>query len=300
MEVCTKLPISECGDADWVVNPLPTTGVTAAAAVTATSATYTTPTYTEADGGLSPFKAGSTVDPPIAALQRFPRRVAYSRATTPPQLDSASTPKPLGITFNGGTNLIAAADDSNLPAVNPNRNSLWFATGASPNVTYDGTTIPYQLNTENTPNDGRDASNTWLPKLAVGPLLPPTVASTPPYEPTEYKGTQPLLLPVLQLQNVSTATSGDQTGSLTALQTGWIPQARETTFNLIIGANDTPSRILTDGNTSDFNGGLQNLPRFLESWGENGAITTNIRGSFIQLSAAPLVPHLINQFRLKG
>jgi hypothetical protein len=83
---------------------------------------------------------------------------------------------------------------------------------------------------------------------------------------------------------VSTATLGNGGGTLSALQTGWIPQAEETTFNLIIGANDTPSRIFNGGTTSDFNGGLQNLPRFLESWGENGAITTNIRGSFIQLS----------------
>jgi hypothetical protein len=170
---------------------------------------------------------------------------------------------------------------------------LWFATGAGVTVTYDGTnTLPYQVNTATTPNDARDGSNTWLPDLERVVLAP--TAPTPPYAATGYKGTQPLLLPVLQLDNVSTATPGDRRGTLSAVATGWIPQARETTFNLIIGANDTPSRIFNGGTTSDFNGGLQNLPRFLESWGE-GTITTNIRGSFIQLdrsafSTAPYQP----------
>jgi len=284
MEVCTKVPVSECGDADWFVNPLATTPQTASAAAAAPPPNYTTPDYTTpAASALSPFQAGSTVDPPIAALQRFPRRVAFNRDTTNNRLlpnPLTTPPQPFGIT---GGNTIAAA--SNPPVVTPNRNSLWFATGASPTVTYDGSTIPYQVNTANIIADTRDGSNTRLPTLVSTVALGQTTAEpTPPYDAaTVYNGTQPLLLPVLQLQNVSTATSGDRTGTLSALQTGWIPQARETTFNLIIGANDTPSRIL-NGGTSDFNGGLQNLPRFLESWGQNGAITSNIRGSFIQLS----------------
>ena len=275
MEVCTKLPISECGDADWFVNPL--TGVPAA------PGTYTTPDYNMANGGTtSNFKAGSTVDPPIAELQRFPRRVAFSRATNLLQL-VGGTPQPLGIAGN----TIAAA--SAPPALTPGRNSLWFATGPSGTPTYNGSTIPYQVNTSATAGNTRDGSNTKLPTLEPAALPP----SPPPTDPTllypavtTYQGTQPLLLPVLQLQNMGPG--------LTALQTGWIPQAVNTTFNLIVGANDTPSRVLTP-NTSDFNGGLQNLPRFLESWGINGAVTTNIRGSFIQLarsafSTAPYQP----------
>jgi hypothetical protein len=282
MEVCTKLSISECGDADWFVNPLPTAGVTAAAAVAATSGVYDTPNYTLADGGSTPFKAGSTVDPPIPAFLRFPRRVAYSR-TPSFQLTSASTPEPWGIAGGDGGTIAAASTTP--PALTPNRNSLWFATGANPTVAYNDSTIPYKVNINPTPPDTRDGSNTRLPTLATVALAQ-TGEATPAYAPTVYNGTQPLLLPVLQLENVSTAVSGDRIGTLTALETGWIPQAGETTFNLIIGANDTPSRILTGaaGNTSDFNGGLQNLPRFLESWGRNGAIRTNIRGSFIQLS----------------
>jgi len=284
MEVCTKLPISECGDADWVVNPLPTApGVTARDVGTTT---YTTPDYTLANGGASPFKAGSTVDPPIAALQRFPRRVAFERGAT--ALLSDTIPEPLGISLSGGT--LTIAPTSNPPAPTAGRNSLWFVTGVGTNLTYDGSTIPYQVNSTNILADTRDGSNTRLPTLSTTVALPLTGAPTPAYAATVYNGTQPLLVPLLQLQNVSTATSGDRTGTLSALETGWIPQAGETTFNLIIGANDTPSRILNGAaaNTSDFNGGLQNLPRFLESWGQNGAITTNIRGSFIQLGRSAL------------
>jgi hypothetical protein len=93
MEVCTKLPISECGDADWFVNPLGTR-VTARDA----GATYTTPDYTVADGGSSNFKAGSTVDPPIAELQRFPRRVALRETVLLPfDLTDLDAPNALGI-----------------------------------------------------------------------------------------------------------------------------------------------------------------------------------------------------------
>jgi hypothetical protein len=84
-------------------------------------------------------------------------------------------------------------------------------------------------------------------------------------------------------------------GTSTLRATGWIPQAVNTTFNLIVGAGDTPSRAL-NATSGDFNGGLQNLPRFLESW-NSGGVTSNIRGSFIQqnrsaFSTAPYQPIL--------
>jgi hypothetical protein len=296
MEACIKLPVSECGDADWVVNPLAGVPITATKQVLDVSATYNTPNYTSsAAGRASTFQAGSTVDPPIAELQRFPRRVAYIRTTTAPQLDNATTPRPFGIRITApGVGNIAAAAASNPPPPTTGRNSLWFATGSGITPTYNGSTTPFQVNNATITLDTRDGSNTRLPTLQTV-ALPRTGAATPAYAPAVYPGSQPLVVPVLQLQNVSTATSGDADGTLSALETGWIPQARETTFNLIMGANDTPSRILNGGATSDFNGGLQNLPRFLESWGQRGAIRTNIRGSFIQLgrsafSTAPYQP----------
>ena len=65
-------------------------------------------------------------------------------------------------------------------------------------------------------------------------------------------------------------------------QTGWMPRARETTFNMVAASNDTPSRAMGSG-FGDFNGGLQNLPRFLENWYDGTKeISVNIQGSFIQ------------------
>ena len=64
---------------------------------------------------------------------------------------------------------------------------------------------------------------------------------------------------------------------------------------MVVGSNDTPSRAMGNG-IGDFNGGMQNLPRFLESW-NSGAISTTIQGSFIQFgrsaySTAPYTPIL--------
>jgi hypothetical protein len=108
-------------------------------------------------------------------------------------------------------------------------------------------------------------------------------------------------MPVVQLQIVTAATPGQAIGTGGAQTTGWMPQAvgNGTTFNLIVGAGDTPSRTLNAAN-GDFNGGLQNLPRFLEIWSNSTAgtsIVNNIKGSFIQqnrsaFSTAPYLPIL--------
>jgi hypothetical protein len=81
-----------------------------------------------------------------------------------------------------------------------------------------------------------------------------------------------------------------------------MPRAVPTTFNLIMAVGDTPSRALDTAN-GDFNGGLQNLPRFLEIWSSDGGFTisNNIRGSFIQqnrsaFSTAPYLPILPELF----
>ncbi|MEG4453763.1 hormogonium polysaccharide biosynthesis protein HpsA [Microcoleus sp. N9_A1] len=284
MEVCTKIPVAACTDADWYVDPQAT--LTAAAAIAA-DPTYASPVTTP----TTRFKAGSTVDPPVPTLQRFPRRVAFSRtAATPPPLNTPANPQPLGIS---AANAIAAGIGA------PKANSLWFAATTGGAVRFDGTNLPYRLNSPNT----LDGANVPLPNLvasipansAIGSAAdpPPTPLLVPPYN-----GSQPLLLPVPQIQTVGAATaSGGNTmpRGINVRLTGWIPQAVNTTFNLIIGAGDTPSRAL-NANSGDFNGGLQNLPRFLESW-NNGGVTTNIRGSFIQqnrsaFSTAPYQPIL--------
>ncbi|MEG3880756.1 hormogonium polysaccharide biosynthesis protein HpsA [Microcoleus sp. herbarium7] len=257
MEVCNKLPVSECKADDWYVDPLAGTPLRATV-----GATYVAPTVAG-----SSFKAGSTADAPAPELQRFPRRVAFQRDSAAPfALTPLSAPVPLGI--NGGT-VVAGAGT-------PKANSLWFATvPPAGGMSYDGAAgVPFSLNT-----NVNDWNNQPLPNSTTAPAF------------------QPLLMPVLQIQTVDL----DNGAGITSPQgsvvtgTGWITRAEETQFNLIMGSGDTPSRKL-NSDTGDTNGGLQNLPRFLESW-NNGNIKAKIQGSFIQLnrsaySTAPYQPIL--------
>lgn len=289
MEVCTIIPVAACRDADWLVDPLADGNAPRTAATAAASG------YVEPNPILTTqsFQAGSTVDPPLPALQRFPRRVAFQRGS--------ANPPPFGITDLVGT--ITAGGVGRL-----RDNALWFAANNAGTVTYDATNLPYVVNnTTNTGTPGtRDGSIVPLPTLAAASstILPVTV---PPALPAPYSGSQPLLVPVPQIMNVTAATRDEPRGQGGGVQqTGWIPQAvnannNGTTFNLIVGAGDTPSRALNN-EWGDFNGGLQNLPRFLESFSAGGEpISNNIRGSFIQqnrsaFSTAPYLPILPPSF----
>ncbi|MEG4841852.1 hormogonium polysaccharide biosynthesis protein HpsA [Microcoleus sp. B9-D4] len=255
METCIKLPVSECGTdpKDWVVNPIPVAGDTVKTAAEAFAAT---PAY----GTNRPnvFQAGTTVDPPIAALQRFPRRVAFPRATGGSNnLSGGATPQPYGI--NASRSIIVGPGE-------PKDNSLWFATTATAggtSVNYGNAPLPFVVNRNVTDWNGK-------------PLPPLSTTAT----------FQPLLMPVLQLQTVgaAAASAGPPVVNTLVKQTGWLPRATATSFHMIVGARDIPSRAL-DPNTGDTNGGLQNLPRFIESWQNNGTDTpTDIKGSFVQLS----------------
>ncbi|MEG3887020.1 hormogonium polysaccharide biosynthesis protein HpsA, partial [Microcoleus sp. herbarium19] len=296
MEVCPKLPVAACEDDDWFIDL--TGGATTPKAENVTLNVTPYPAPNPADPSL--LRAGSTFAPPATSLQRFPRRVAFARtpavppATSPP-LSNLPSPQPLGI--RGG--LISATADSR-------DGSLWFAGSAGGAVSFDNTSPPYVVNPDTTPpGTTTDGANVPVPPLAAASLpnnaaigsaanpAPIPLTPTPPFN-----GSQPLLLPVPQIQTLSAATpppGGNQMprGTSFARQTSWIPQAVNTTFNLIVGAGDTPSRRL-NATIGDFNGGLQNLPRFLESW-NNGDSATNIRGSFIQqgrsaFSTAPYQP----------
>jgi type II secretory pathway pseudopilin PulG len=264
MEVCPKLPVSACTDDDWYVNPALATDPPTAAGK-ATTGAYTAAAY----------PAGTTAIPPAPEFQRFPRRVAFERNTgaTPFPLTDLDAPKPLGI--NAANQVIAG----------PGRigtNALWFAAKSGTNVAYDATNPLYQINNDDISVGTTDGSKVPLPDLAAQSVLSPSL-----------QGSQPLLMPVPQLMGVTTATPGAPRGLASVDTTGWMPRGVETTFNMIVGAGDTPSRTL-NATSGDFNGGLQNLPRFLELW---GGISTNIQGSFIQLTrsafnTAPYVPTL--------
>ncbi|MDY7024635.1 MAG: hypothetical protein SWJ54_25360, partial [Cyanobacteriota bacterium] len=97
---------------------------------------------------------------------------------------------------------------------------------------------------------------------------------------------QPLLVPVLQLHTGNRNNTNTDIGSFPSSNrtaernTSWLPQVPNAvaTFNLIVGTGDTPPR------PGEFNGGLQNLPRFLENFKENNnnRRDTKILGSFVQ------------------
>jgi hypothetical protein len=104
----------------------------------------------------------------------------------------------------------------------------------------------------------------------------PLLIEEMPANPTE----QPLLVPVLQLQNTNgEPPSNPDDGGIEVKETRWIIRAAETTFNLVAAAGDTPNRVNTK--VAESNGGLPNLVRFLENW--TNATPAKIGGSFIQL-----------------
>ncbi|MEG4267609.1 hormogonium polysaccharide biosynthesis protein HpsA [Microcoleus sp. Pol12A4] len=267
MEVCVKLPVAACGPNDWFINPL--AGIKASDPGVSLNQLYTRSTSL---ADASNFKAGTTVDPPVPELQRFPRRVAFQRGVASSNLDdlAGSAPQPLGI--DTGRKVVAGAGE-------PKNNSLWFGmTTNGTSVNYD-TGSPYLVN-----RNVRDGNGATLPTLAANSKV------------------QPLLLPVLQIQTVVDAagvrTQPRPTGTAStsiARNSRWMLQAAETTQNMIVGSGDNPSRQLTS-TSGDFNGGLQNLPRFLENW-KSGGTTSNIKGAFIQLNrsaynTAPYLPIL--------
>jgi hypothetical protein len=232
--------------------------------------------------------------------------VAFQRdfPSNPTHLLAPADPKPLGIDVGG--NIAAGAG-----AIRGN-NTLWFAAiDSTGKVAYDDTNLPYQLKKGLVPAGTNDGSRVPVPTLAV-PVLPAVTVPLPPpvIVPATYTydGSQPLLVPVPQLQGVTPITGGspyDPEGTGGVQDTAWgiQPEINGTKFNLIVGAGDTPSRVLNAA-TGDFNGGLQNLPRFLELWTNSTKptpISNDIKGSFIQqnrsaFSTAPYLPILPDTF----
>ncbi|MCC3476001.1 MULTISPECIES: hormogonium polysaccharide biosynthesis protein HpsA [unclassified Microcoleus] len=297
MEVCVKLPTAACGPNDWYLDPprIGNTTGTQANTITTSGATAYTQAVSFDPADTSPFKAGTTANPPVPQLQRFPRRVAFHRNPTNQLVDvsgavvtPANPPQPLGIST---TNNVLFGQGA------PTANSLWFVASAGTSVNYGGTGgSPYIVN-----NAQRDGNGQELPPLpSAPPATPPLSLPTNPLE-------QPLLMPVLQTQVLTNttalgATPPAPTGETdVASNTRWLPRPTNTSQNLILVAGDTPSRAISS-TAGDSNGGLQNLPRFVENWGPppaSGVATAshNIQGGFFQFnrsaySTAPYTPIL--------
>jgi len=112
---------------------------------------------------------------------------------------------------------------------------------------------------------------------------------------------QPLLVPVLQIQTpTGSPARGGNFGAVVsgeALDKNWMqaPTDQKTTFNLVMAVGDSPTRPTrySYAPVPEFNGGMPNLPVFLEDW-ESAKRVVSISGSFIQIkrSAYATAPFL--------
>ncbi|MGD1715468.1 hormogonium polysaccharide biosynthesis protein HpsA [Dapis sp. BLCC M172] len=264
MEICRKLPVSSCQPPDWVVD--------IGANETANQVAVGT--------SVNALGAGTTARPALDPNdRRYPRRVAFARDSSNNLILDGGLPIPIGVqsgdlqlfsyntspaTITGtGTNFDTQTPINNIPDIAAN--ALWFRTS----------------NNATDPTQGANYGNTF-PLAYLNSLVVPDPIGAP----TEGTVQQPLLVPVLQYNAPGTAppgTSGNlPTGNNDQLTNrGWLQRAAgDTIFNLVVGSGDVPPRT---GNNGEGNGGLQNLPRFLENWLRNNGQDNQITGGFMQL-----------------
>ncbi|CAD5932524.1 hypothetical protein PCC7811_01393 [Planktothrix agardhii] len=246
-EICLKLPVSACEPDDWKIISKSNGGQLGKASDNLGSSDFIAdPTFANANSLLS----GTTAIAPDPKYQRFPRRVAFQRNSNLLMLNS-SLPIPLGINNdNQITNTFTSIR-------NDRSNTLWFQTRTTTNARSSTGTNPL-----------------WY----YNPEAPATSATF-----VEPENKQPLLVPILQIHATdSTATTtAFPVGAEVQVGSRWVVRAAPKTatnlneFNLVMATGDIPAR------PGDNNGGLQNLPRFLENW-QTPAQTASIAGAFIQ------------------
>lgn len=273
MEVCPKLPVSQCGPTDWTLDGATVT--TATSGVIGDSFTITK------------YKAGTTGVPADITLRRFPRRVAFKRDGDRKLLNSdgnvvvgsglTALPVPLGISSGG--NIVEVPYSAAPPALRTTNPSLWFQTTKIPTSTPD---TPYLY-----PTSGSAATPTYQADNLL--LLRPIDVT----KPTD----QPLLVPMLSIHS-PTGTPGTDDATVfggtgrpadKSLHAQWLMKAslgiqgsgtsgNPTIFNATFVSRNTPSRP-TPGETG---GGLANFVRLQEQWGGGITRTLYISGNFIQ------------------
>jgi len=300
MEMCFIIPVSECGQGDWYVGLDSDTDKINAL----TSAEIFKRSSEVINADPEKLLAGTTKwRSPRAGFERFARRVAFKRkydvATTNADFaklvkagNAAMTfnevaPIPLGIKSGVVKELpliitSGSVDSASIPDIATN--ALWFTT-----TTSTSTTSPaFDTNQINYNNINRLFSRyPQAPSTSASSQrdFPGSTVATPAFTSSSRDAfLQPLLEPVLQLQattatlpNTQDYASLDSGSTSLVKNTRWLSKASETTFNLVIAAGDTPTRV--GSSTYEINGGLHNFVRFLENW--NG-VNANINGSFIQ------------------
>jgi hypothetical protein len=282
MEMCFKIPVSECGVTDWYIGYDGDNNNTITAAERGIQS-HNLITALLPNPAIGQLVAGTTAQPAKAGFERFARRVAYRRNTSGQTVDASGTfmawnsgtPVVLGIRTVGGTKVVNQFSNGNLPETATN--ALWFATTTDTDYTKTPgsplNTIKYNATNRLFFRYHRPPASSLrdFPGTTTGLILTARDATY-----------QPLLEPVLQLQ-VTTAAPQDNdypslAGSSSLVKnTRWLSQASATNFNLVVAGGDTPARV--GATTYEINGGLHNFVRFLENW---SGIDANINGSFIQ------------------
>jgi hypothetical protein len=305
MEICRKRTVTACNPIDWVVGydanddgNLNSTeqAITAKDLITLSNSADTNaykadPTPSTPPAPPKPatlFGAGTTAKAAMLEADRhYPRRVAFLRDANNKLVLSSNKPIPIGISSTGrvnyypysssvtiGTKTYSAYSSSNRPRRPSDKNTLWFRTDNAGTVSYDP---QYPLKIENTLTGTRATE-------------------------------QPLLVPVLQLQYPNTTSyslpipssidSLPSSGDATSLN--WMQLAVETETNLVLAQGNAPERPSTTGNTGEYNGGLENFVRYLETWDLGStSLKHKALGSFIQFkrsnyATAPWQPVIAN------
>ncbi len=283
MEICRKLPVSACGPSDWVI------GIDANNNQKLDSGEDQRAGAVPQNTALAKLLSGTTATPALDPDdRRYPRRVAFLRNISAPNPNNlvldGTIPVALGIKTGdqvdfyakgGGVSVSGRTPDptittKNLTSDRPQLadNALWYATTTTPD----------------SPTGGRDYNNNQPLFYANLPTGTGGVANTVE---------QPQLRPTLQIQATNSIPAGGvdpDVGGNANDATRWIQKALTTEFNLIVASNDVPSRAIS-ASVGETNGGMQNLPRFIEDWKGQ---TNSIAGSFIQFkrSAYATAPYL--------
>ena len=309
MEICRKLPLSECQSSDWVVgfdvngdgrfsDPVTSLDDTVAFDVNGDGIVNSL----DKEKNIKAYQLGQAI---LAAAPTSTTSIDSNWWDTAYGTGSKTIRQRLGAGDTGDKQALVAADTRyprRVAFARDNTNTL-VKVSSSPdiykpmgvNCPLDTTGTAYANNgctyaTTGSPaestNYGKKGSNALWFRTTTSTSNPSTNASYGNseslfyYAPTAQDG-QPLLVPVLQIHrsNNDSGIRGD--GSTESeFRDRWIQQASaDTSFNATFVLGNSPSR------AAETSAGLQNLVRFLESW--NGR-TAKINGSFIQLKRSSL------------
>ncbi|BAZ31751.1 hypothetical protein NIES4074_42240 [Cylindrospermum sp. NIES-4074] len=304
MEICRKLPVSECGPNDWYVGfdlngngdlevlpdgtneqnikayQLGQIIVAKGGNLSDWTTAYTATGYSISKSIRQRLGAGDTsnnlviqggTQVSLNKDRRYPRRIAFARDNNNNLVKTTSG----GIDFYQPLGVGCPLD----------------TTGT--NYAGNGCTgAQYGLSSSNTTGLWyRTTTSTTDPKTGASYAIDKPLFYYPPVS----ADGQPLLVPVLQIHDASNNPPDLRTDldTQSAFRSTWLQTPATTnTFNATFVLGNSPSR------GSETSAGLQNFVRFLENW--QGSVTAKISGSFIQLkrsnfSTAPIAPIFTNK-----